>query len=326
MSNPSLFREFFPSGFRLCESVTAPASEDRLLACLGGGLPARRIPLYIDRLEGSVPGSARVSRVSGEHRLLACRSRQLAETGERCHFVIARDKMCRQPQASSLRFRLRHRATFVAGAELNTLRQRQLAREIDGVGLAPHVLLPAIASALAAAAGFFFAAECAADFGATRSRVHIGDSTIASDRADKFFCFAHIVSEDRLKSILAGHRFGSRSLHQSRDTSSNTAAGRTFHDEQSQNQASRLRGMASCNSRLRISRRRVVRRRTRTSPPSSFNRSNGLQHSVNSALVDHRSHQRFLDRADCRSADSCRRPKVFPHFIRDRFVHDHAAG
>src|SRR6476620_2592018 len=87
-------------------------------------------------------------------------------------------------------------AAFVAGAELNALRQRQLAREIDGVGLSTHVALPAIASALASAARLLFAAERAADFGATRSRVHIGDTAVASHCADKFFCLSHIVSKN----------------------------------------------------------------------------------------------------------------------------------
>ena len=54
-------------------------------------------------------------------------------------------------------------AAFVAGAEMNPLRQRQLARKIDGVGLSAHVALPAIASALASAARLLFAAEGAAD-------------------------------------------------------------------------------------------------------------------------------------------------------------------
>ena len=36
---------------------------------------------------------ARVSRASGERRLLACNSRQLAETGKQYHVAIAREKM-----------------------------------------------------------------------------------------------------------------------------------------------------------------------------------------------------------------------------------------
>ena len=57
---------------------------------------------------------------------------------------------------------------FVAHSELNSLRQRQLAGEIDRVGLASHAL-PAIAAALAATAGLLFAAERAANYGTTVS-------------------------------------------------------------------------------------------------------------------------------------------------------------
>src|SRR5438067_12380730 len=87
-------------------------------------------------------------------------------------------------------------AAFVARAEVNNLRQRQLAREINRVGLPAHVTLPAITSALPATAGFFLAPKRAADFGATRSRVDTGHAAIAANCADKFFGFAHVVSED----------------------------------------------------------------------------------------------------------------------------------
>ncbi len=73
------------------------------------------------------------------------------------------------------------RCAPLACAELNTLRKRQLAGEIDRVRLAAHVALPAIAAALAAAAGIFFPAECAANFRAAGSGVHIRDAAIAAD-------------------------------------------------------------------------------------------------------------------------------------------------
>ena len=59
-----------------------------------------------------------------------------------------------------------------------------------------HVTLPTIASALAAAAGVFLAAKCAANLGATRSGVHVCDPAIASDRANKFLGLAHVVREN----------------------------------------------------------------------------------------------------------------------------------
>ena len=89
------------------------------------------------------------------------------------------------------------RAAGVARAKVNSLRERKLGGEIDRVGLTPHVLLPTIASAFATAAGVFFAAERAANFGAAGSGVHIRDSAIASDRADEFFRLPHIVGENR---------------------------------------------------------------------------------------------------------------------------------
>ena len=72
------------------------------------------------------------------------------------------------------------RPATLACAELNSLRERKLAREINRVRLTAHVALPAIASALAAAAGIFLAAKCAANLGATRSGVHVCDPAIAS--------------------------------------------------------------------------------------------------------------------------------------------------
>src|SRR5438552_18915041 len=65
------------------------------------------------------------------------------------------------------------RRTARVVTELDSLGQRQLAREIDRVGLAAHVHLPAIAATLAAAPGLLFAAEAAADLRATRPGVHV---------------------------------------------------------------------------------------------------------------------------------------------------------
>src|ERR1043166_4472643 len=92
---------------------------------------------------------------------------------------------------------LRRRAAFVRRAELNPLCERQLTRKIDRVRLTPHVVLPAIAAALAAAAGLFFAAERSPDLCTARARIYVGDSAIAPDRAHEFFRFAHVISENR---------------------------------------------------------------------------------------------------------------------------------
>ena len=92
---------------------------------------------------------------------------------------------------------LRRRAAGVVAAELNSLGQRQFGRKVDRVRLPAHVHLPRIAPALAAAAGFLLAAERAADFGAARPGVHVGDAAIAAGRAQEFLRFAHVVRENR---------------------------------------------------------------------------------------------------------------------------------
>src|SRR5690606_11846773 len=51
-------------------------------------------------------------------------------------------------------------------AELDALGQGQVARVVDGVGRAAHVVAPRVRARFATAAGFLFAAERAADFGA----------------------------------------------------------------------------------------------------------------------------------------------------------------
>ena len=89
-----------------------------------------------------------------------------------------------------------NRSTPLAGAELNSLRKRQLARKIHRVRLAPHVALPAIAPAFAAAAGIFFAAERAADFCAAGASIYVSDTAIAANCAHESLCFAHVICED----------------------------------------------------------------------------------------------------------------------------------
>src|SRR5438874_5864123 len=84
-------------------------------------------------------------------------------------------------------------AASVVAAKLDSLRQRQLGGKIDRVRLASHVLLPAIASAFAAAAGLFLAAECAPDLRAARTGIYIRDSAIASGCAHESFRFACVV-------------------------------------------------------------------------------------------------------------------------------------
>src|SRR5262249_29173438 len=92
---------------------------------------------------------------------------------------------------------LRRRAALVGAAELNSLRQRQLAGKVDRVRLPAHVIFPAIAAAFATATGIFLAAERAADLRTARAGVHVRNSAIASDGTYEFLSFAHVVGEDR---------------------------------------------------------------------------------------------------------------------------------
>src|SRR5947207_1231616 len=87
-------------------------------------------------------------------------------------------------------------APGVSAAELDALRQRQLGRVIDRVRLPPHVTLPGIAPAFAAAAGFFLPAKRAPDLGPARAGVDVRDAAIAPDRADKFLRLAHVIGEN----------------------------------------------------------------------------------------------------------------------------------
>ena len=81
--------------------------------------------------------------------------------------------------------------------ELHALGQRQRGAVIDGVGGAAHVGLPGIGAGLAAAAGFLLAAEGAADLGAGRADVDVGDAAVGAGRRDEALGLAQVVGEDR---------------------------------------------------------------------------------------------------------------------------------
>src|SRR5262249_8539210 len=85
----------------------------------------------------------------------------------------------------------------LAGAELDSLCQSKLGGEIDRFRLPPHVFLPAIAAALAAAAGLFLATERAADLCPACAGVYVGNSAIAPHCAHEFFRFTHVIGENR---------------------------------------------------------------------------------------------------------------------------------
>src|SRR5687767_9826171 len=66
--------------------------------------------------------------------------------------------------------------------ELDALRERQVARVVDRVGLAPHVDLPGVGTRFAAAARVLLAAERAADLGTRSADVDVGNAAVAAGR------------------------------------------------------------------------------------------------------------------------------------------------
>src|SRR5689334_16153226 len=96
-------------------------------------------------------------------------------------------------------------STFIEGSgdvELHALRERQLAAVVDRVGGAPHVRLPAVRARLTTAAGFLFAAEGAADLGARRADVDVGDSAVGAERRREQLGLAQVGREDRRRQAL----------------------------------------------------------------------------------------------------------------------------
>src|SRR5262245_50109567 len=65
------------------------------------------------------------------------------------------------------------RAENPPSAELDALRERQIARPVDRVRLAPHVDLPGVRAGFASPAGVLLAAESAADLGSRGADVHV---------------------------------------------------------------------------------------------------------------------------------------------------------
>ena len=107
-----------------------------------------------------------------------------------CWSVSKRSKRGRRPSCSRL------------FPKRNPLRQRQRVRPVDRVRLPAHVGFPRVGSGLAAAAGFLFAAERAADLGARRADVDVGDAAVRSARGEELFSRAHALGEDRARQAL----------------------------------------------------------------------------------------------------------------------------
>ena len=95
-----------------------------------------------------------------------------------------------------------HRQSFRRDVEDDALGERQLAREVDGRGLAAHVRLPRVGARLAAAAGLLLAAEGAADLGAARADVHVRDPAVGARGREEPLGLPQVGGEDRRREPL----------------------------------------------------------------------------------------------------------------------------
>src|SRR5918994_449515 len=88
-------------------------------------------------------------------------------------------------------------ASLSLNGELDALRQRQGRAVVEGVRGPAHVALPGTRAGLAATARLLLASEGAADLGAGRADVHVGDAAIGPRDGDEGFGLAHVAGEDR---------------------------------------------------------------------------------------------------------------------------------
>ena len=110
--------------------------------------------------------------------------------------------------------------------ELDALRERQRGAVVDGVGGAAHVGLPGIGAGFAAAAGFLLAAEGAADLGAGRADVDVGDAAVGAGRREEALGLAQVEGEDRRRQALRRRRSAARSPRRSRRSASRRGSAR----------------------------------------------------------------------------------------------------
>src|SRR5580692_11351961 len=91
---------------------------------------------------------------------------------------------------------LEFRSDSSLNSEPDALRQRQLGSSVDRARLAAHVSLPGVAAGLASGACIFLAAECAANFRAAGSQVHICNPAIAAAMVEERLGRSEVRSED----------------------------------------------------------------------------------------------------------------------------------
>src|ERR1022692_3758435 len=88
--------------------------------------------------------------------------------------------------------------------EADSLRQGQRGPIVHGAGAPAHVTLPGVRARFPATSGFFFPAECPADFGAGWAKIHIDDTAVRSFRRKEPLGLSQIASKDRRRKPL-GH-------------------------------------------------------------------------------------------------------------------------
>src|SRR3954449_177341 len=84
----------------------------------------------------------------------------------------------------------------VSDGERHALREGQLTGVVDRVGRAAHVALPRVGAGLASAAGLLLAAEGAADLGARRPDVDVGDAAVRAVGGEKALGLGLVAGED----------------------------------------------------------------------------------------------------------------------------------
>jgi hypothetical protein len=106
--------------------------------------------------------------------------------------------MCRAAHCDSLRCAAWRKSWRRGGSgiERDALGEGEVLGVVDGVGGAAHVGFPGVGAGFAAAAGLFFAAEGAADFGAAGSDVDVGDAAVGAGGGEEGFGLADVGGED----------------------------------------------------------------------------------------------------------------------------------
>ena len=112
-------------------------------------------------------------------------------------------------------------------AEADPLRQRQLARVVDGVRRPAHVGAPGVRARLAAAAGRLLPAERTADLRARGADVDVDDPAVGAVGGQEQLGLPLVAGEDRSTTAPAGRRCAARSPRPGRGRSARTGSART---------------------------------------------------------------------------------------------------